>query len=254
MVALAEQKLPSFPPLLSGVAVEARDSPLARAATAARTGDWSPGTVYWSPDEDALSAALLLAPDRPLGDAMLAVFAVSCGLHDCVGALAPPETAVTHLWPDRILVNGAACGAIGVAVPETDPETMPAWLAVSVGLQLAPIPGDPGDEPGRTSLAEEGCGDLGARELIESWARHTLVWIHRWMEDGPRALHDSWIAHAEGHGDAVTLRHGGETVSGKFLGVDERGNLLLEAEGETRELALSKVLVHPAAWPPEPRP
>ena len=245
---------PSFPPLLNGIEVGSEEAPLARAVADAESGSSEPGNLYWSSRQDAMRTALMLAPDRTLTDAMPAVFAVACGVHDSLGALAPPETGVTHLWPDTVIVNGAACGVLSAAASTRDRLDIPEWLAVSVDLMLGPVEEDPGNQPGRTTLTEEGCAALTSRELIESWARHSLVWIHRWMEDGFRPLHDAWFDHAEKRGEPVRIRHRGEVLGGKLLGVDERGDLLLEVDEETRHLELVDMLDYPAVFPPEPIP
>ena len=46
--------------------------------------------------------------------------------------------------------------------------------------------------PDRTALFVEGCADVDPARLVESWARHTLAWIARWEDEGPRPLHAEW--------------------------------------------------------------
>ncbi len=242
----------SLPPLLRGV--EAGRAPWHRAQRDAGQGEAEPGDLYWSPHAEAMQAAVVLAPDRPLAEAMLAVFAVACGLHDCIGALAPPETAVTHLWPDTVLVNDAACGVIRVAASTADAQAIPDWMVAAVDLALAPISGDPGDSPGITSLAEEGYPVEDVQTLIESFARHLLVWIHRWQEDGPRPLHDAWLSRARGQGGDAAVRCAGAVERGAFLGLAEQGDLMLKADSGPRQLPLMSVLDHPASWPLEALP
>ena len=238
-----EAASPSFPPLFTGVDVGPGENPFQVAVDEA--ADAEPGSLYWSPRRDVLLAAILFAPDRPLGDALTAVFAVACGLHDCLGALAPPETAVHHVWPDRMLVNGGKCGAIRAAAPTRQLDEPPNWLVVGMEVELAPIPGDPGRDPDRTSLAEEGCGFLTQRELLESWSRHTMAWIHRWMEDGPRPVFENWLARAAGKDEERDFLSSGESVRGRLLGLGRRGSLLVRVDAETRELPLSSILDHP---------
>lgn len=242
----------SLPPLLRGI--ETLDPPWTRACGEAATGQAEPGDLYWSPRGDAMRAAVALAPDRSLADAMPAVFAMACGLHDCLGALAPPETAVHHQWPDTVLVNDAVCGILRVAAPAGALEATPSWMVAAVDLALAPIAGDPGANPGVTSMAEEGWLVEDVRTLIESWARHLLVWIHRWQEDGVRPLHDAWLPRARGRGEEAAVRHAGGVERGVLLGLDERGDLLLRDGGGVRQLSLSAILEHPAAWPLEALP
>jgi len=241
---------PTFPPLLSGERVRPGIDPFEKAIAAARTAD--PGTVFWSPDEAIMQAALVLAPETTLDRTMAMVFAAACGLNDALGALAPPELAVHHVWPDAVKANGAFCGTLRAASDATAAGDAPNWFVVSVSISIAAGDVEPGGSPEITALAEEGCAHLTTIRLLESWSRHTLVWINRWLEDGFKPLHDAWLSRAEGHGGEVVFEHGGTVRRGRFIGLDEFGDMLLETPDGTRQLSLLCMLKSPRAWPPEP--
>ena len=90
---------PTFPPLLNGVEVKPGIDPFAKAAADAGAGRAQVGDVYWSPDTETLRAAIVFNPEEPLAKALPILFAVGNGLNDCIGALAPPEVGVQHVWP-----------------------------------------------------------------------------------------------------------------------------------------------------------
>lgn len=230
----------SMPPLLSDIEVSADQDPFQRAVHIA--GDIESATVVWSPRTDQLTAALVVIPDRNLAESMLTVFAVACGLHDSLGALTPPETAVTHRWPNQVLVNGATCGKLRAAAPICDPNDTPAWLAVALELELAPMGDQPGDRPQQTSLAEEGCAHLTMATILPSWARHTLVWIYNWTEDGTRSLLDNWLAHAEDRGQAIQLTGHNPPLAGEFMGLGDHGDLLLKTANGMQQVPLTTML------------
>jgi biotin-(acetyl-CoA carboxylase) ligase len=238
---------PSFPPLMHGEPVRPGTDPFEAAIAAARNAD--PGTVFWSPDPGTARAALVLAPETTLDRSMAMVFAAACGLNDALGALAPPEMALQHVWPDAIKANGACCGVIRAAADSLEPTGRPDWLVVSITVLLAHGDDNPGRTPEITSLLEEGCVDLTAIRLIESWSRHTLVWINRWMDDGFQPLHAAWLARADGRDAEVALDHGGTMHRGRFLGLDEFGDLLLETVDGTHKLSLLSMLDGPRDWP-----
>ena len=233
---------PQFPPLLDGVETAAGVDPFEKAVADARTGRAEAGSLYWSPDDATLRAALVFEPEGPLAEAAPILFAVANGLNDCIGALAPPEVGLHHVWPDGVKVNGATCGDWRVAVPSWRGDAVPGWLAVGLTLAVAATRADPGERPEVTSLAEEGCGHLSRVRLLESWSRHTLVWINRWEDDGFRPVFEAWLARAEGRGATVTARTARGPVEGTFLGLDEQGGLLLKAAGGTRTLSLLDAL------------
>lgn len=161
-----------------------------------------------------MSAALVLAPEHPLEQALTIIFAASLGVGDSLGALGPPELGVDYRWPAGIAVNGAACGGLRVAAPVRQVAEEPDWLVIGVDLPLAPAPGEPGLAPDRTALWAEGCAHIAALRLLESWSRHTLVWINRWVDDGFRPLHEAyWERCADRRKTGVQ-------------GMDEHGNLI----------------------------
>ena len=223
-----------FPPLLTGRAVA--DDPFEVACAAA--GEADPGTVFYSPDPDRMRAAILLAPEVPLREAAGVCFAVSLGLNDAIGALAPPEVGVHLEWPDRIRVNGARAGRLRMAASTADPEVEPEWLAVGIELAVRSQSSDaPGLTPDETCLHEEGCGEIGTPDLIEAWGRHMMNWLHIYLTDGFAELHEEWRAKAHGLGGAVEYPE-----PGTFVGLDEWGGMILKAGDATRILPLTRMM------------
>lgn len=237
---------PHFPPLLRGVEMRAGTDPFDKACADAGTGRAETGDLYWSPDADVLRAAIVFNPEQPLTNALPILFALANGLNDCLGALAPPEVGVSHVWPDGIKLNGALCGTFQIQASTEEPDETPEWMVI--GLALARISGlsDPGAHPHMTALAEEGCADISSIRLLESWSRHTLVWINRWSDDGYRPIFEAWLARADGRAETVTL-HG---RTGLFLGLDEQGGLLLKTETGPETLSLRQAVADPRRWPP----
>ena len=228
---------PTFPPLLSGEAVAAHLDPFDKALSSV-LGAVDPRRVFWSRDANAMRAALVLAPEMPLADAMGAVFAVQLGLSDSLGALAPPEVAVHFIWPGGVKVNGARCGRTRAAASTAAPKEEPDWLIIGVEQPVRPVSGhEPGATPDQTTLLEEGCVDITASGLIESWSRHTLVWINRFLHEGMEPLHVAWQGKCDAIGERVEYPE-----SGVFVGMDEKGGMLLRDGGRTRCIPLSVLL------------
>ncbi|MFQ5622588.1 MAG: DUF4444 domain-containing protein [Paracoccaceae bacterium] len=234
---------PAFPPLFRGEAAPPGVSPLAKAIAAAARGT-DPGLIVYRTEHDRLCAAVVLAPEAPLEDAMAMVFAASLGFGDALGALAPPEVGVHFDWPAGLRVNGAKCGRIHAAASHRIGDKEPEWLVVGIDIPLFP-PDDgpePGDNPDRTSLVEEGCGNILPARLLESWSRHMLVWINRWLEEGMAPLHSDWRTRAYSIGEDVTVDFCDPPRNGTFVGLDEKGGMLLRDGGETLLIPLSRML------------
>jgi BirA family transcriptional regulator, biotin operon repressor / biotin---[acetyl-CoA-carboxylase] ligase len=230
---------PSLPPLFSGSPAEA---PFAAAIRAARDGT-DAGLLTYRIRTEELSAALVLAPECPLQDAMAMVLAAANGFGDAFGALAPSEIACQFEWPGAIRINGARAGRIRAAASTADPAHEPDWLVVGLEIAFAaPEGAEPGETPDETSLREEGCGDIAPLRMLESWSRHTLVWIHEWLDGGIAKLHRDWLGRAYGHGRDVSVRLPRETLTGRFTGLDEKAGLLLTSGGATRLIPLTAML------------
>lgn len=217
---------PLFPPLLRGEEAPRGQDPFAKAVALAAIGT-DAGRLVWARDATAMRAAVVLAPEEPLADAITVVFAVALGLGDALGALAPPEVAVHHVWPGGIKVNGADCGGLRAAAATSDDDAVPDWLVVGVEVPYLPAEGqEPGERPDETALALEGCVEVTPLRLLESFSRHMLVWINRREDEGLAPLHAAWRARAWGIGEELP---GG----GTYLGLDERGGQLVRTGRET---------------------
>ncbi|CUH87881.1 hypothetical protein PH5382_01810 [Phaeobacter sp. CECT 5382] len=221
---------PAFPPLMSGLSVTGQEDPFETACQKAVLG-CDAGLVVYNLAADQLRAALVFAPEVPLRQAMVMLPTCAVGLQNALGALAPPEVAVHLEWGGGLRINGGRCGTLRVAASGTDPDVVPDWLVVGLQMPLWPANGDGGDTPDDTALYAEGCADVEAPALLESWARHSLHWISRWEEDGTEPLHAEWRGLAQGLGEEVQL----QGKSGTFLGVDENFGMLLR-QAETTDL------------------
>lgn len=228
---------PTFPPLLHGMEVTGAIEPFEKAQVEAMRG-CDAGLVVHNLSANSLKAALVFAPEVPLADAMAMLPLCGVGFQNAMGALAPPEVAVHLDWSGGILVNGARCGHLKVAASDTDRETVPDWLVVGLHVPLWPESDDPGETPDQTALYAEGCADVDAITLLESWARHTLAGINRWSDDGSKALHAEWRGLANRMGEDIEIN--GKT--GTFLGVDEQFGMLLRDGTTTHLIPLTTLL------------
>jgi biotin-(acetyl-CoA carboxylase) ligase len=231
---------PSFPPLLRGEEVPKGQSPFEKAMARAAVGT-DPGLVTWAAPRERLQAAIVLAPEVALERALPASFAIALGLGDALGALAPPEVAVHHVWPDRFRVNGALCGRMRVAASTGEPAAEPGWMVVGIEMPFAPEPGtEPGARAEETWLHEEGCAEITPAGLLESWARHSLVWLNTWEKEGLGPLHEAWRTRAWGLGEPLP-------DGGVFVGLDELGGQLVKTGGGTELRPLTAILEPEAA-------
>lgn len=228
---------PGFPPLFTGLGVEAGVDPFDKACAEAARG-CDAGLVVYHLGANRLRAAIVFAPDVALQDAMAMLPLCGVGFQNALGALAPPEVAVHLDWDGGIRVNGGMCGALRVAASDTAPKAEPNWLVIGLDLRLWPESDDTGETPDQTALYAEGCADVDAPDLLSSWVKHTLVGINRWSDEGVAALHKDWRGLAHGLGEDMDMAG----HCGTFLGVDERFGMLLRDAETTHLIPLTHLL------------
>lgn len=230
----AQEEL-TFPPLMWGEA--ATGDAMGHAARRAAMG-CDAGLIAYILGATQVEAALVFAPEVPLGKAMSMLPLCGVGFQNALGALAPPEVAVHLGWAGGIRINGASCGSFSVMASDTDPDAVPDWLVIGWTIPLVPPSEDMGHTPDQTALYAEGCADVTPPTLVESWARHTLHWINRWEHDGNQPLHAEWRGIAHGIGEPYERGD----LNGTFLGVDEDFGLLLRDDQTTHMIPLTDLL------------
>ncbi len=233
---------PVFPPLFRPFAVTPDIDPFERCLSVAADGA-EPGTLLWSIGQDACECAVVLAPEQPLDPSLPIVHVAMLGLADALGSLIPPVVPVTFVWPDRIEVNGGMVGGVRIAYAEVPaPDALPDWIVIGFAIAMRGewTPAEPGREAQRTTLAEEGCGDLTTIDLLEAFGRHFLSWINRWQEDGVGPVQQAWLKRATGLGRPIEIEVAGRKLSGTFAGLTEHGGMRLVRTGVTQAVSLDE--------------
>jgi biotin-(acetyl-CoA carboxylase) ligase len=149
---------------------------------------------------------------------------------------------VTFAWPDRLLVDGAIAGGVRVRRVEGTAKIV---LGIEVAIRDAPGARDPGRHPDRTTLHDEGCGDIVMMDLLEAFGRHFLSWIHRWLSEGFGPVRASWQARAYRMGGPVAVASGGHTHRGGFAGLDDTGGMMIDTPAGRVILKLAEALRSP---------
>ena len=243
------KQAPTFPPLLKGHRVPEGKVPAARARAMVSKGQLGAGDIVWSEDTRTLRFALVLEPETQIVRCpeMLPLAMVAFG--DAVGAICPPEVAITYRWPSDILMNGARIGKAGLELSDMLVEGVPEWMIVWLDADIKPadLHTDAGNMAEMTTMWDEGCGDISRTELLESTSRHLVNWIHTWSEDGFKPVHDQWMGRIDGKRKFAA----GIPDQEEFLGLDEHGNALVKQEQNTRLVSLIEIL---KTQPPERQP
>jgi Biotin/lipoate A/B protein ligase family len=173
-----------LPPPFRGVALrEAGDAFSHAVRVAAEAGA---GTLVHVGRFDLAEFAVVLEPEEPLRTARRTLYAGLSALADALAAHAPPEKPINIVWPDAITVDTGLVGGGRLAWPAgADEDVPPSWLVFGAMIRTVAIgEHEPGLNPLTAALDDEGFVDLGSGRLVESFARHLMVAVDAWQQDG----------------------------------------------------------------------
>jgi hypothetical protein len=179
------------------------------------------GTLVHVGRFDLAEFALVLEPEEPLATARRALYAGLAALADALAVHAPPERPITFDWPDAVRVDGGLVGGARLAWPErADENAPPEWLVFGAMIRtVAMAEEEPGVRPLAAALDEEGFDDLGSGRLVESFARHFMVAVDAWQEQGFGAVANNYLARLA-------------PESGVRRDLDDNGDLLVRRMGK----------------------
>ena len=153
------------------------------------------GTLVYVGRFDLAEFAVVLEPDEALRTARRAFYA---GMNALAGALlahAPPEKPIAIDWPDAMRVDGGLVGGGRLAWPQgADEDAVPDWLVFGGMIRTVSMTEEAGLYPLETALDQEGFEEHGAAALVESFARHLMVAIDAWEQDGFGSLMKEYLA------------------------------------------------------------
>lgn len=239
----------SVPTMFSAQPVRAEHDPFAEAVAAAKA-DTDPGTFLWSPRPDRADCAVVLGPEMPLAEALRVAYVTMTGIGDALGALMPPGIPLVFGWPDRIVINGVTAGGIRVAWPDTAaPDTTPAWMVAGVRIRVAPDVLELQDDPNATNLLAEGCTEVTAREILESFSRHFLFWMNCWLDEGFTPVKTAWLARAANYGPNENMELARPWADRKLLRLEANGDIRYAEGGDEHEARFLDALRRPS-WLP----
>src|SRR5215471_11015175 len=139
-------------------------------------------------------------------------------------------------------VNGGLVGGVRLAWPQgADENEPPAWLVFAAMIRTVAL-GDeePGLRPLSAALEEEGFDDLGSGRLVESFARHLMVALDAWQEQGFGEIAKNYLARLA-------------PESGVRRDIAENGDLLVRrvtGGGEAEQRSLLRALGDPSWFDP----
>lgn len=231
----------NLPPLYEAVILDEPDGDARIHAARLATDGGEAGLFVWRPAADRIDCAIVLRPEEARAQIMPVVLVASLALLDAVGSAGPAAVAADLVWPAGLRINSGLCGGIAL---DLGPGDNPDWAVISAVLRKAGAPGvEGGERPDVTALHDEGFADVEDSDLVEAFARHFLVWMDRWDEQGLDPIARHWLHCARSNGVDTVLIIGAELIAGSIEDLDDSGGLVLDTAGGRRVLPLEPDLL-----------
>lgn len=157
--------------------------------------DEGAGTLVHVGRFDLVEFAVVLEPDEPLKQARRAFYAGMAALADALATHAPPEKQISIEWPGAVFVDGALVGGGRLAWPgDASEDARPDWLVFGAMVRAVAMEAvEPGLHLRGGALDEEGFEDPGSGRLVEGFARHFMVKVDAWQEQGFGAVAKAYL-------------------------------------------------------------
>ena len=236
---------PTFPPLLEGHVVFPPHDPYDVLCGLLNKKAVGAGDIFWLQSDNKIKLSIYLEPEVSLYRSAQMIPISMLAFSEAMGALAPPEFAIHFSWPNIIYANKAKVGKVELHIEKpTKKDQIADFMILSLEIQYNETQADeePGVTPDITCLSEEGCGHLTTSEIIESYSRHLLTWIHIWEEDGFSSVSQSWIYHALNINQKMTINNQDIGLKGIFKGMTDEGSLLIKCADELKTIPLYKTI------------
>lgn len=180
------------------------------------------GTLVYVGRFDLVEFAVVLEPEEPLRTARRAFYAGCVALADALAFHAPPEKSITFDWPDAIRIDGGLVGGGRLAWPDhARDDARPDWLVFGAMIRTVAMgEEEPGLRPLAAALEDEGFDDAGSGRLVEGFARHLMVAIDAWQNQGFTEMAKNYLQYLP-------------PESGARRDIDENGDLLVRRIGKS---------------------
>lgn len=209
----------------------------------ANAAELGAGTLVFVGRFDLAEFAVVLEPEEPLRSARRAFYAGMAALSDALAAHAPPQTPIVCIWPDAIHVDAGLVGGGQLAWSEGPEDELPDWLVFGGMIRTVSMAeGEPGLRPLSAALEDEGFNEFGSGALVETFARHLMLHVDAWQEQGFAPVARSYLSRLE-------------PEKGVRRDIDDNGDLLVRRMGkkEVERRRLLPALVAPTWLDPATR-
>ena len=141
-------------------------------------------------------------------------------------------------WPNDILINGKkVCGILSqVKTTVNEIDFIVLGIGINVNISYSQFPKE--ISVLATSLAIETGREISRQELIISLYENLTKWYKKLLKEGFDRIKEKWLGLSPMIGQMVQVMFNEEVVSGKAIGIDDDGSLIL-LTAENKQINIS---------------
>lgn len=194
----------------------------------------------WKSEPGNLYLSLILRPHCLMNRAPEIGFVTSLALYEAIKEFLP-ESSMILKWPNDLLVkNRKMAGIILEAMPSISGQVD--GLILGVGVNISHCPADDQVRLPATCLAVERGEHIEMLSVLEKFIQAFRKHLWVWRSEGFAPILQQWQTQTYPHGTRVSV---GQSSEGKFVGLSEKGELLLELDdGKRQSLAAGDAFFH----------
>jgi BirA family biotin operon repressor/biotin-[acetyl-CoA-carboxylase] ligase len=198
-------------------------------ANSQSTGKGRMQRVWHSPAGSNIYTSIILRPEITPARAPQISILAGVAVADVLESYCPDRIKLK--WPNDVLINGKkVCGILSqmkTIVSEVDFIVL--GIGINVNISYNEFPKEICNIA--TSLAIETGREISRQELIISLYENLAKWYKQLLQDGFGRIKEKWLSISPMIGQTVQVMFQEEAVSGKAIGLDEDGSLILLAPG-----------------------
>ena len=195
----------------------------------------------WSDPSGNFSGSILIKLDEDLQNLALRSFVAAVSVFDAVNQKIGNEHELSIKWPNDLLLNGKKiCGIL----LETKSLGAGNALVIGIGINLLSSP-DLDDMQNVSIKAGSILGETGIKidpiELSEKIAHQYALRENQFRTKGFSEIRRIWLDRAAKLGEKITARTPNFEYCGIFDSIDEKGQLIMIANGEKKKIAAAEI-------------
>jgi BirA family biotin operon repressor/biotin-[acetyl-CoA-carboxylase] ligase len=193
---------------------------------------------HWESPVGNLNLSVLLRPQMLMARSSIFALLAGIAVADAVSAFLPADIAPVLKWPNDVLLGGAKLA--GILIDAAPKGNAADWLVIGIGINLAQAPELAGRRT--TNLAAFGA-KAKPTEAAQIVLDNLRLWLQTLNESGASAILDAWQQRAHAVGTELRLTGADATTTGRFAGLSQTGELLLDVGNRIERFSTGEILM-----------